>query len=380
MEVAALSRAIDELAAVDPDGLADQASIEALERELTRLEAVVSRAVAAFDASGNWSPEGARDCPSWLMTRCHLRRSDAKQQLRRGRRQRQLPALTEAWLAGKVTGAHLDLVGDVGGDTTAEALARDEAMLAEQAVRLRFNDFGRVVAYWRQMADPEGTDADADRQRGKRAVWLDQSYGGVWLGKLALDPISGAIVGGEIERLAEEMFRVEWAELRDRLGREPTVADLERSPAQRRADALVEMATRSKAATAGDRRPLPLFTVFVNYELVHGRICELEDGTVIAPGTLDPWLNGAEFERALFAPDARVEVAPAVRFFTGATRRAIAIRDRRCRHPYCDRPARRCEGDHKIPYSQGGPTTQENGQLMCGFHNRWRNQPPPKRE
>jgi 5-methylcytosine-specific restriction endonuclease McrA len=45
-----------------------------------------------------------------------------------------------------------------------------------------------------------------------------------------------------------------------------------------------------------------------------------------------------------------------------------------CTHPYCYEPAEHCQGDHIEPYSRGGATTQENGRLLCGFHNRLRNQ------
>jgi len=33
--------------------------------------------------------------------------------------------------------------------------------------------------------------------------------------------------------------------------------------------------------------------------------------------------------------------------------------------------------DHIQPFSAGGPTTQELGRLLRGFHNRLRNQRPP---
>ena len=62
------------------------------------------------------------------------------------------------------------------------------------------------------------------------------------------------------------------------------------------------------------------------------------------------------------------------RLFTGGTRRAIELRDRICTHPYCYEPAENCQADHIEPYAVGGPTTQENGRLLCGFHNRLRNQ------
>jgi 5-methylcytosine-specific restriction endonuclease McrA len=69
-------------------------------------------------------------------------------------------------------------------------------------------------------------------------------------------------------------------------------------------------------------------------------------------------------------------VGTTTRLFTGATRRAIEVRDRECTHPYCDQRLEDCEVDHIVPYAAGGPTTQENGRLLCPFHNRLRSQPP----
>ena len=111
-----------------------------------------------------------------------------------------------------------------------------------------------------------------------------------------------------------------------------------------------------------------------------GRTCELAQGIAITPGSLVPWLDRADFERAVFEPPDRVQVSETARFFTGATRRGLELRDRQCTHPYCDRPAAICEADHIQPYSEGGLTNQENGRMLCGFHNRLRNQRPPPRE
>jgi hypothetical protein len=168
------------------------------------------------------------------------------------------------------------------------------------------------------------------------------------------------------------MFEADWAEARTVLGRDPTVADLARTPGQRRADALVEMATRSRTVPADGRRPTPLFSVLIDYELLRGRVCELADGTVVSPGSLLPWLTEAYLERVVFAPDRRVEVSSIARLFSGATRRAIELRDRECTHPYCDVPAESCQADHIIPFNDGGPTIEENGQMHCGYHNRWK--------
>lgn len=36
-------------------------------------------------------------------------------------------------------------------------------------------------------------------------------------------------------------------------------------------------------------------------------------------------------------------------------------------------PAERCEGDHVVAFSKDGPTSAENGALLCGCHNRQKN-------
>jgi hypothetical protein len=85
-------------------------------------------------------------------------------------------------------------------------------------------------------------------------------------------------------------------------------------------------------------------------------------------------MDSAYFERAIFRLGGRVDVSTRARLFTGGTRRALELRDRQCTHQYCDAPAEACEGDHIDTFAAGGETTQENGRLLCGFHNRLRNQ------
>lgn len=377
MELEALSSVIDGLAGMDPASLGDAESIEVLQRELARLESVVTAAVGAFDVSERWAPDGARNAAMWLATRCRLPKAEARRRVRRGRQLGRLPACAEAWAAGEITGAHLDTVAAVRRPVTEAALERDEALLVDQARTLRYDSFVRAVAYWEQLADPDGTEEEAEARRTRRQVYLEASFAGMWLGKITLDPVAGAIVSGELERLEGELFEADWAEARTSLGRDPALAELSRTPGQRRADALVEMATRSRTAPEGGRRPAPLFSVLVDAPTLQGRICELAQGMALSPGSLLPWLDTAYVERALFKPHRRVEVSTTARLFTGATRRAIELRDRECTHPYCDRPACDCEVDHILPYTAGGLTTQENGRLHCPFHNRLRNQRPP---
>ena len=358
----------------------DTDSVECIQRVRSLVDYVATKIVGAFDASGAWGPSGARTPTMWLAKKCQLPKNDASAQVRRARQLCHFPALAQSWSEGRITSAHLDVMARLRRPSTEAVLERDEEMLARQAVRHCFSDFVRVARYWEQHADPDGAEADDLERRARRDVYLVPTIGGMYLGKMTLDPISGAIVAGELDRIEHELFAADWARAKDEHGRDPHVDELCRTANQRRADALVEMATRSKTAPADGRRPDPLFSVLVGYETLRGRICELAQGqghVVLAPGSLLPWLDQALVERAVFEPGKRVEVGIISRFFTGATRRAIELRDQMCTHDFCDAPLERCQADHIVLYSEGGPTTQENGRLLCGFHNRQRNQRPP---
>ena len=386
MERTALATAIDDLFEQGPEAFADGEALLELVAAKARLEAFVAEAAAEFDASREWALSGARSARAWLVAEAHLSDREAGLHLRRGRALADLPHTREAFEHGSLTGDHVDLLAPLTKGRMAEALGRDEHLLAEVGCQGTHEQFRQVLGNWQQLADPDGTDEAAEERKTRRDVYLVESLSGLWFGTMTLDPVSGTIVANELHRLERRLFDEEWAATRRRLGREPTTADLPRTPAQRRADALVEMARRSRTAPADGRRPRPLFTVLVNYEAMYGRLCQLEGGTAVPPGHLVPWLGDADveraeyqgpvrmgatarlktvdavsFERAVTLPVTRVECPPTDRFFTGATRRAIEVRDRICCHPTCDLPASRCEVDHIQPFSTSGPTTQQNG-------------------
>jgi hypothetical protein len=376
-EVDALRSAIDGLFEAGPSLLSDGSTLCAMEREFSRLECLISKSTEVFETWGEWATDGAKSAASWIAVSANVPIKTARGQVKRGRALRSLPVVCEAYARGTLSTAHVDDIISVKNPRTEESLARDEELLVDQANKLSYADFTRATDYWKQMADPDGCEEDALAQRERRDVTLHPNRDGSFSGPTYLDSISGVIVSGELGRLEQELFEADWAAAKERLGRDPKVTELDRTPAQRRADALVEMAVRSRTAPADGRRPDPLFSVFVGYETLKGRILELANGVPIAPGCLLPWLEEADIERAVFGPGGRVDVSATSRFFTGATRRALELRDRRCTHPFCDEPIEHCQADHIQMASQGGPTTQENGRLLCAFHNRLRNQRPP---
>jgi hypothetical protein len=58
------------------------------------------------------------------------------------------------------------------------------------------------------------------------------------------------------------------------------------------------------------------------------------------------------------------------RLFTPGQRLAMISRDQGCSFPGCTAPPAWCQAHHIIDWADGGPTTLDNGTLLCGYHHR----------
>ena len=376
---ALLTAAIDGLLDVDPDTLATPSwpkQWSSSHRQQARLAAAVTRITAAADARRVWADDGSRSCGAWMAHRCRLPIGPARAEVWLGRRLRTMPAAAEAFAAGDISVRHAMVLASLARGRTAEYFVRDEALLVDHARTMSWADFVRAIEYWRQHADPDGVERDADHDDALRRVHLSPGMRGTGILDGMLTPLGHATVDAALRRVEQELFEADWAAARAEHGDAATACHLTRTPAQRRHDALVELARRAVAAPADGKRPRPLISVFVGYETFKGRICQLAGGTVVSPGTVASLLDEALIERVVFDGPSRVVDLGRARRFTGAVRRALEVRDQRCTHRGCEQPAERCQGDHVHAWTAGGTTTVDNGQLRCGFHNRWRWQHP----
>jgi hypothetical protein len=370
-----ITSSLDELFAVDPqhrnsDELLN--ALVALNRQQQRMVGAYAQLARVYDASKAWADRGARSAASLLAYRCRMPAADAKAHVRLGRALVRMPHVADSLSCGDIGAYHARKLARLATNSrTSEAFAADEHKLLGYAETQEWPAFCRSVAYWEQQADPDGVERRAGSDETLRRVHLSDGLDGTSILDGELTAIGNATFKTALERIHDELFRAEWARLKDRLGHDPQVSDLERTPAQRRHDALVEMAQRAMTAPAGGKRPQPLITVLVGYETFAGRICQLADQTVITPGTVARLLeDDALIERVVFDGPSRVIDVGQARCFTGALRRAIEVRDQQCQLPGCHVPYPQCEIDHTRPYSQGGPTTQTNGKCRCGHHNR----------
>ncbi len=378
-----LRAVIDGYLSEDPACLDDdelQALVVELERESSRLAAVRALVLSVWDSRGVWRSDRSKSASSRLARDAGCARAHARSEVGRARELRTMPASAAALASGDLSVDHIDVLARANHGLLTALFVKGEQELVDDGIGMRFDDFVRLVDYWKSLADDEVCEDEALRTKANRYVTASLTSGGVVDVRGRLDPIGGEVFAAELARLASIMFQADWADAKVIHGEATQTDQLARTHLQRRADALVEMATRSSAMVAGSQPARPLFTVLIDYETFAGRVCELAKGTVISPGQAAEWLDQALIERVVFDTPSRViEVSRRARLFTGGLRRAIEVRDRYCTGRNCQVPADQCEVDHIVEWSAGGETTQTNGRLLCAHHNRQRpgQHPPP---
>ena len=366
-----LAAELKELAAIDWDGLCDAELDDAvveLARLTSQVQAVEAHALRRWKPRMSWRADGSRSPSSWLAKRTRAPKKECGSKIWLAHALVKMPLLAEAFLAGDVTVAHLRRAAEAHNHRTVEAFTRDEHLFLTWAIELDFFRFDQRIREWLLRNDPDGcSQRDADR-RDRRDAYLSESFEGMFLGKLTMDPVSGQIVYDELARLEKQLFDEDWREARDRLNRDPVSSELRRTPGQRRHDAFVLMAQRSARPVAGSA-PKPLFSVVIGID-AYRWLCQLGCGQIVSPAALIPWIDDAQLEALLFDGPQRPITVSRKRRFTGALRRVLEVRDRFCTHPSgCDVPAEQCEGDHIVPYSVGGMTAHWNGRMRCDPHN-----------
>jgi hypothetical protein len=79
--------------------------------------------------------------------------------------------------------------------------------------------------------------------------------------------------------------------------------------------------------------------------------------------------DDAAISRIISGPLSEIlDAGRTTRTFTAAQRRAIVIRDQHCIWPGCDAPPAWCDAHHIVHWADGGPTSVDNGVLLCGRH------------
>ena len=149
-----------------------------------------------------------------------------------------------------------------------------------------------------------------------------------------------------------------------------------RSLAQRRADALVDICSGYLSGAGEGTVPVNL-----NVTMDHGTLtgsppadprqvrCELEGFGPIPLATAFRLACDCSVTRVLMRGDSEVlDLGRSTRLASAAQHKALAIRDRGCVFPGCDRPPAWCNAHHLVWWEHGGPTDEQNLCLLCRRH------------
>jgi hypothetical protein len=101
---------------------------------------------------------------------------------------------------------------------------------------------------------------------------------------------------------------------------------------------------------------------------LHETLLRHAAGLLSGPGGLASFLRarltGDQFPSASLPLDTGTPTS----LISGALRRAVIARDRRCAFPGCDQPPAACQVHHLTPRAHGGETRLSNLVLLCAFH------------
>jgi hypothetical protein len=362
--LAAVEAAVARLAAEDLAALGggvDPAGLLRLHRLVNRLSAEWLRRLAVFDAAGGWQAAGALSGAGWLRGRARLHPREAAGQLALARRLPALPATAAALATGEISVRHAQLIAAAVDEVAGPAMvAAGDAALAQAARGVDPAALRALGTHWREAVAPDRALADANRAHARRRLHVSATFDGMVAVDGLLDAEGGATLLTALHALAG-----------------PPAGGDPRTPAQRRADALVALARGALDAgrlpQAGGERPH--LSVLVDLAVLRAEAgaagATLAFAGPIAGETARRLACDAGITRIVTdGPSEILDVGRRTRTVPPALRRAVIARDRHCTAPGCDVPAEWCDVHHLVPWANGGPTTPGNLTLGCGRHHR----------
>lgn len=360
------------LAALRIWSLSDTEAVGALEAAF-RLEqeaiAVQLHLIRHIEGCGIPSAQRFRSTASWLQAQLRLDPQPARERVKAAAALDRRTVVDDALCTGAVDARQAAVIAAAVNDMPAaagdEAVAAAETMLINYAAewaphqlrRLGERILEHVAPEIAEQSEREALDRADARAYAKRSLTLTRPEDGQVriFGSLTVE--DAAIVNAALDPLCV-----------------PRPAD-ERTPAERRADALVDicrLALRTGDLPDNGGSP-PQLAVTVPFDVVEGQLQTgtLDNGQHLGPAAMRRLACDAQILPIVLGGAGQVlDAGRARRLASGPVRRALVVRDRGCAYPGCDRPPRWCDAHHLVPWSEGGATALDNLVLLCRHHHR----------
>ena len=303
MDLDVLTEAIDHLVEAGPSSFADGASVEELQRQLARLESFITGAIGVLRRLGGLRGRRGPQRDGLAHLPVPAAPEGGPGPGAPGPGPPPPPRVRRGLGAG---GAHRVPPRRAGlgahrGHRSGPARGRGAA--GGRGLPAALRPVLPAVAYWRQRADPDGAEREGERRRARRDAYLVRSFSATWLGQMTLDPLSGAVVASELDRLERLLFEADWAEAAGapRDGSPPWATSPAPGPSAGPTPWWRWPPGRGPPRPTDAVRP-PCSPCWWAGRRSTGGSAQLEDGTVVPPGSLLAVAGGADLERAVFAP------------------------------------------------------------------------------
>lgn len=355
----------EELRSVSDEAL--EADFSELQRAGEILESERFRRLAEIHRRQSHRRDGYLSTASWLVDRHRLGWGAAAKEIRTARSLERMPHTRKALATGELSSSAVQVLVSARQAHPAQ-FRQAEPSLVEAARRLPALQLNHTVSYWRQTLDWSQGLAEAERLHEQRRLAVSTTIFGMVRLDGHLDPESGETVLAAL-RYCQDV---------DRRKSDP---EDQRSPAQRRVDALGEICRRwldgpHGATGAGER---PHVAVIVDIESLEGRAgrrSEFDHVGPVHPEIARRWACDASVSRVVTRGRSEpLDVGRRTPVVPNPMRRAVIVRDRHCRFPGCDRPPPWCDAHHVIHWADGGMTALQNLVLLCRRHHRLVHEP-----
>ncbi|MEE8330179.1 MAG: DUF222 domain-containing protein [Acidimicrobiia bacterium] len=352
-----------ELAVMSPQQLAnaDLHAQAVAQEQISRAQAAERLVtIAEIDSRRSFEDEGFLSATSWLRARFRISGGEAKRWVELARRLSELPDVAQALADGDISLDHARLLAAASVDHP-QHFDSDHKVLIDAAKDLSPANLRKALDYWRQAYDAEVIETQDELRHNRRQLFASQTLEAMTRLDGALDPEGGAVVLTALRTKAEP-----WA-------LDPAE---DRTPPQRRADALVEICRfyleHGDTPQQGGERPHITLTVdLATLEARAGKSCELDETGVVSAETARRLACDAGVSRIITqGPSEPLDVGRRSRTIPSAIRRALVIRDGGCTAEGCDRPPHWTDAHHKVHWADGGPTSLDNLVLLCRRHHR----------
>ena len=329
-----------------------------LQRALELLDAERLRRLAEIDRRRLFERDGHLSTASWLAAAHRVAWGVAREHVRVARGLERMPATRRAVEAGEVSMSCVRLLVTAR-DADPEAFERAEPAMVEAARVHSVAELQRVVAFWRDRVERERSMDGPDAQRERRTLHASVTLGGMVRVDGDLDPETGESPLTALRAVLDTDARSGGQE--------------DRTPAQRRADALGEICRQwldgGQRPVVGGERPHLTLTMGVETLLVAADPVEFDHTGPAAPDVARRLACDASVRRVVMTPKSEpLDVGRRTSVVPAAMRRAVIVRDQDCRFPGCDRPHSWCDAHHVVHWADGGPTSLANLLLLCRRH------------